>query len=64
MLGLFLHDGKVMIKRLAELCGMNKPEYSSEGDLMHMMTFGDVERSAMPSLKIELRDFLFKLGFD
>ena len=61
LIGLLLNDDKINLKRLQDLCGVTNKEGSE--DFERQMTFGDND-NALPTLKIELRNYLVKIGFD
>ena len=61
LIGLLLNDDRINLKRLQDLCGITIKEGSE--DFERQMTFGDND-NALPTLKIELRNYLVKIGFD
>ena len=63
LIGLLLNDDKIYLKKLQDLCGIAAKEGSEVSNLERQMTFGDND-NALPTLKIELRNYLVKLGFD
>jgi hypothetical protein len=62
LISLINNDEKVRLKNLKDLCGIAQME-GSESGFAHQMTFGGNEK-VVPTLKVELRDYLVKLGFD